>query len=88
MVAVLRGRPCYRCLVRETPPDAETCERVGVVGALAGVIGSAAALAAIKMITGAGGDTTGQVLRFDGLDWRARKSTLLADPACSACGHR
>ena len=85
MVAVLAGRPCYRCLVSETPPDAETCERVGVVGALAGVIGSAAALAAIKLIVGAGEDPTGQVLRFDALDWRAQKSTLLADPTCPAC---
>jgi molybdopterin/thiamine biosynthesis adenylyltransferase len=86
MVAVLGGRPCYRCLVSETPPDAETCERVGVVGALAGVIGSAAALAAIRLIAGVGEDITGQVLRFDALAWRAQKSTLLADPTCAACG--
>lgn len=88
MVAVLDGKPCYRCLVSESPPDAETCERVGVVGALAGVIGSAAALAAVRLITGAGEDTTGQVLRFDALAWRAQKSTLLADPTCPACGGR
>lgn len=86
MVAVLGGRPCYRCLVAETPPDAETCERVGVVGALAGVIGSTAALAAIKLITGAGADPTGEILLFDTLEWRVRKVTLGADPACSACG--
>lgn len=86
MVAVLRGRPCYRCLVAEVPPEAETCERVGVVGALAGVIGSAAALAAIKLIVGAGADPAGEILFFDALDWRARKATLLADPDCPACG--
>src|SRR5690606_32597087 len=39
-VAVFEGRPCYQCLVPEIPPDAETCARVGVVGALAGVIGA------------------------------------------------
>lgn len=86
MVAVLRGRPCYRCLVREVPPDAETCERVGVVGALAGVIGSAAALAAVKLIAGAGDDPTGDLLLFDALSWRARRTTLSADPSCPACG--
>lgn len=86
MVAVLKGRPCYRCLVTEIPPDAETCERVGVVGALAGVIGSAAALAAIKLITGAGDDQTGEILFFDALAWRARKATLAGDPTCPACG--
>ena len=88
MVAVLRGTPCYRCLVSEAPPDAETCERVGVVGALAGVIGSAAALATIRLITGAGPDQTGELLRLDALEWRARKSTVVADPTCPACGRR
>jgi molybdopterin/thiamine biosynthesis adenylyltransferase len=88
-VAVLQGKPCYRCLVAEIPPDAQTCERVGVVGALAGVIGSAAALAAMKLITGAGDDPTGQMLRFDALAWRAHKSTIAPDPSCPACGeHR
>lgn len=86
MVALLERAPCYRCLVAESPPDAETCERVGVVGALAGVIGSAAALAAIKRITGAGADPAGDILLFDALDWRARKVTLGADPDCPACG--
>lgn len=88
MVAVLAGQPCYRCLVSEAPPDAETCERVGVVGALAGVVGSAAALAAIRLITGAGRDQTGELLRLDALEWRARKSTVVADPTCPACGRR
>ncbi len=45
-----RGGPCYRCFVPETPPDAETCARVGVVGALTGVIGSIMALETIKLI--------------------------------------
>ncbi len=88
MVAVLAGRPCYRCLVSEVPPDAETCERVGVVGALAGVVGSAAALAAVKLVTGAGPDQRGELLRLDALEWRARKSTVVADPTCPACGER
>ena len=50
-VAVFHGQPCYRCLVPEIPPGAETCSAVGVVGALAGIIGSMMALEAIKQIT-------------------------------------
>ena len=46
-VGVFPGRPCYQCLVPEIPPEAETCSAVGVVGALAGVIGSLMALEAI-----------------------------------------
>ncbi len=48
-VGVFAGRPCYRCLVPDIPPDAETCAAVGVVGALAGVIGAMMALEAIKI---------------------------------------
>ena len=85
-VAVFTGRPCYRCLVAETPPDAETCARVGVVGALAGVIGAMTAMEAIKLITGAGEPLTGRLLIYDGLAGTSRVVGLVADPACSVCG--
>lgn len=85
-VGVFLGRPCYCCLVPETPPDAETCARVGVVGALAGVVGSMAALEAIKLITGAGDPLTGRLLLYDGLAGTARTVAVAADPACPVCG--
>ena len=53
-VGVFAGRPCYRCLVPDVPPEAETCAVVGVVGALAGVIGSMMALEAAKLIVARG----------------------------------
>ncbi|MGQ0532058.1 MAG: HesA/MoeB/ThiF family protein [Caulobacteraceae bacterium] len=80
------GGPCYRCLVPEIPPDAETCARVGVVGALTGVVGSMMALAAIKLITRAGEPLVGRVLLFDGLNSEARTVALRRDPACPVCG--
>jgi molybdopterin/thiamine biosynthesis adenylyltransferase len=83
---VFAGRPCYRCLVPEIPPDAETCARVGVIGALAGVIGSMAALEAIKVLTGAGEALTGRLLLYDGLAGAARTVRVAADPACPVCG--
>ena len=82
------GGPCYRCLVPETPPDAETCSAVGVVGALAGVIGSMMALEAIKLVTGAGEPLSGRLMIYDGLAAEARTVGLLRDPACPICGHR
>ena len=85
-VGVFAGRPCYRCLVPEAPPDAETCARVGVVGALAGVVGSMTALEAIKLITGAGEALTGRLLLYDGLAGTARTVGVAADPACPVCG--
>lgn len=81
-----RGGPCYRCFVPETPPDAETCSRVGVVGALTGVIGSMMALEAIKLIAEAGEPLLGRVMLFDGLKGEARTVALKRDPACPVCG--
>ncbi|MNU53200.1 Molybdopterin-synthase adenylyltransferase [compost metagenome] len=85
-VGVFAGRPCYQCLVPESPPDAETCARVGVVGALAGVIGAMAALEAIKLITGAGRPLTGRLMLYDGLAGSSRVARVAADPACPVCG--
>lgn len=85
-VGVFTGRPCYQCLTPEIPPDAETCARVGVVGALAGVIGSMAALEVIKMITGAGQPLTGRLMIYDGLAGTARTARVAADPECPVCG--
>lgn len=85
-VGVFAGRPCYQCLVPETPPDAETCARVGVVGALAGVVGSMAALETIKLITGAGEALAGRLMLYDGLAATARTVRVTADPQCPVCG--
>ena len=85
-VGVFSGRPCYQCLVPEAPPDAETCARVGVIGALAGVIGTLAALEAIKIITAAGEPLTGRLMLYDGLAGEARTVRVSADPTCPVCG--
>jgi molybdopterin/thiamine biosynthesis adenylyltransferase len=85
-VGVFTSRPCYRCLVPEIPPDAETCALVGVVGALAGVIGSMMALEAVKMITGAGDPLAGRLLIYDALAAETRTVRIGADPACPVCG--
>ena len=87
-VGVFVGRPCYRCLVAETPQDEETCAAVGVVGALAGVIGSIMALEAIKLITHAGEPLTGRLLIYDGLAGISRTVRVGADPDCPICGPR
>ncbi len=89
---VTRGQPpgqrqaCYRCLTPEIPPDAETCARVGVVGALAGVIGAMMALEAVKLIAGAGEPLVGRLLIYDALAAETRTVRVPADPECTVCG--
>lgn len=80
--------PCYRCFVPETPPDAETCAEVGIVGALTGVVGSLMALEAIKEITEAGDSLAGRILLYDGLAAEARTIKLTRDPSCPVCANQ
>jgi len=84
-IGVFAGRPCYRCLVPEIPPDVETCAAVGVVGALAGVIGSMMALEAVKVLAGAGEPLTGRLLIYDALAAEARTVRIGPDPDCPVC---
>ena len=85
-VGVFSGRPCYRCLVPEAPPDAETCAAVGVIGALAGVVGSMMALEAVKLIAAAGTSLEGRLLIYDALAGETRTVRIGADPHCMICG--
>lgn len=85
-VGVFLGRPCYRCLVPEIPPEAETCAAVGVMGALAGVVGSMMAIEAIKLIAEAGQTLASRLLILDALSAEARTVAIGADPACPVCG--
>lgn len=85
-IGVFSARPCYQCLVPEVPPDADTCARVGVIGALAGVAGAMAALETIKIITDAGDPLTGRLLLYNGLTATTRTVRIAPDPACPVCG--
>jgi molybdopterin/thiamine biosynthesis adenylyltransferase len=87
-IGIFSGRPCYQCLVPEIPPEAETCVAVGVVGALAGVIGSMMALEAVKLIVGAGEPLTGRLMIYDALAGETRTVRVGADPQCPVCGDK
>ena len=89
-LAVFRGweaeRPCYRCLVGGDPdrPDI-SCADQGVLGALTGILGSLAAIEAIRAIVPFGADPTGTLLLVDALNFRFRTLRLPKDPGCG-CG--
>ncbi len=80
--------PCYRCLYPLPPPQGSimTCEEAGILGAIAGVMGSLAAVEALKEILGLGISLAGQLVIYDGLSTHTRKVKLTADPACALCG--
>lgn len=90
LMTVLPGETvCYRCIFEE-PPEAgsvPTCSEAGVMGAVAGTIGSLEALEAIKYLTGAGELLTGRMLTFDGLTMKFRTVPFPnRREDCPACG--
>jgi len=74
--------PTYRCLFPEPPTAEETfnCAEVGVLGAVAGVLGTLQATEVIKEITGAGDSLAGQLIIYDALGTRFKSIKIKWDP--------
>jgi adenylyltransferase/sulfurtransferase len=80
--------PCYRCLF-PTPPrpgDVPNCAEAGVFGVLPGLIGTAQATEALKLILGIGEPAIGRLLLLDalGMQWQTVEVKRSAD--CPICG--
>jgi molybdopterin-synthase adenylyltransferase len=90
VVVVPPGAPCYRCLFRDGPPPGQvpSCSAAGVLGPVAGVVGSLQAAEAMRYILGAGSAQAGRVLTVDLLEPRMRAVSFAADPDCTACRRR
>ena len=82
------GHPCYRCLFREPPPpDAvPRCEEAGILGAVAGVMGTLQAVEALKELLGLGDSLDGTLLIYDALQARFHRIRIAKDPDCPTCG--
>lgn len=89
LMTILPGQgPCYRCIFPEPPPAGviPTCQEAGVVGAVAGIMGTLQALEAIKVILGQGETLTGRMLVFDALETRFREVKARRNENCPVCG--
>lgn len=75
--------PTYRCLFPEAPPPGTTptCEEAGVLGALAGVLGSMMALEAIREIVGFGESLVGRLVMIDARAMRFETLRYSRDPS-------
>jgi adenylyltransferase/sulfurtransferase len=80
--------PCYRCVFREAPQGDfdEGCARDGVLGALAGVMGSLQAVEVLKELLGIGESLSGSLTIYDGLGGRFHRMAVRRDPECPLCG--
>ena len=82
------GGPCYHCLFPNDPPPGSTpaCSEAGVVGALAGVVGSIMAVEAVKHIARAGETLLGRLMIYDALHAESRVIRIARRPDCEVCG--
>jgi len=80
--------PCYRCVFPEppSPGTAPSCDDLGVLGSVPGVIGCLQATEALKIILGVGQPLIGRLFQLDLA--RAEAATILLEknPDCPACG--
>jgi molybdopterin/thiamine biosynthesis adenylyltransferase/rhodanese-related sulfurtransferase len=83
-----RGGPCYRCLFPQAPPSGTvpTCAEGGVLGVLAGIVGTLQANEALKIILGIGEPLVGRLMLVDALGARMREVRIERDGACAVCG--
>jgi adenylyltransferase/sulfurtransferase len=82
------GGPCYRCIFRDLPPEGEipSCSSAGVLGAMAGTMGSLQATEVVKELLGIGESMAGRLLIFDALAVAFRTVRVKRDPGCPLCG--
>ena len=89
VMTVVPGRSrCLRCLFKGPPPagSVPSCSEAGVLGVIAGTIGTLQATEAIKYLLGKGELLTDRLLIFDALSMRFRETRGARDPACAVCG--
>lgn len=79
---------CYRCVFNSPPPAGliPTCQEAGVIGALAGVIGTIQATEALKLILGIGEPLTNRLMTFDAQKMEFREIKIKMNPRCPVCG--
>lgn len=80
--------PCYRCIFEQPPPPGTVpnCSQAGILGAIAGIIGTVQATEALKIILGKGRTLMGRLLVVDALDMTFREVKIRRNSACPICG--
>lgn len=76
---------CYQCFAHPEAPEANTCRESGVIGPLAGIIGSMQALEVMNVILGRAA-LASAIAHYDGVRMTQRQATRTRDMHCPVCG--
>ncbi len=84
------GEACYRCLFNAPPPKGvvPSCSQAGILGAVAGMLGTIQATEALKFLLGKGELLLNRLLIFDALEMNFREVFFKKNPACPLCGNK
>lgn len=82
------GKGCYRCLFPSPPPPGmvPNCADAGIIGALAGHLGTWQAVEAVKILLGIGAPMANRLLIYDALAGEYRTLRWQRNPQCPVCG--
>ncbi len=82
------GTACYRCVFNAPPPPnaVPSCSQAGVLGAIAGMLGTIQAAEVLKFLTGTGEVLTDRLLIFDAKAMSFRTINVDKNPKCPICG--
>ncbi|MFC3867375.1 HesA/MoeB/ThiF family protein [Helicobacter equorum] len=80
---------CYACVFHSPPPpdSVPTCSSAGILGSVAGMLGSIQATEVLKMLLGIGEPLYNTILSFDALNMEFRKICVSKNPQCRVCGN-
>ncbi len=90
LIMSIRGgeTACYRCVFEDPPPPGAvpSCAEAGVLGAVAGVVGTMQATEVLKILTGFGQPLYDRLLQFDAEELRFHEVKARRNPKCPVCG--
>ena len=83
------GHPCLRCIFPAAPSEdaVPSCAQAGVLGALAGTLGSMQATEVVKEILGVGRSLSGRLVMYDALGGSFEEIAIAKRPDCPTCGN-
>ena len=85
----LPGTTCYRCIFGAPPAKGTvpTCSQAGILGAVAGLLGTIQAAEALRFLIGKGELLINRLLIFNALEMKFRQAEFKKNPNCPLCGN-
>lgn len=82
------GNACYRCIFDSPPPPnaVPTCSQAGVLGSIAGMLGTIQATEVLKFLVNKGELLTNRILTFNALSMDFRTIAFRKNANCPICG--